>query len=106
MTDVLGKVTMAVRFLALISLALGIPVLFSAVAATRRERLREGVLLKTLGATRRQIGRIMLAEYVLLGALGSLAGVVLSFGGAWALMHWVFRCRSCRRSFRRCSWRW
>ncbi|HVX41497.1 MAG TPA: FtsX-like permease family protein [Gemmatimonadaceae bacterium] len=90
-SDVLGKVTMAVRFLALISLALAIPVLFSAVAATRRERLREGVLLKTLGATRRQIGRIMLAEYVLLGTLGALTGVVLSVFSGWALLHWVFR---------------
>jgi putative ABC transport system permease protein len=89
-TDVLGKVTMAIRFMALLSLALGIPVLFSAVAATRRERLREGVLLKTLGATRRQIGRIMLAEYAVLGTLGSLTGVVLSFGGSWALTRWVF----------------
>jgi len=88
--DVLGKVTMAIRFMALVSLALGIPVLFSAVAATRRERLREGVLLKTLGATRRQIGRIMLAEYAVLGALGSVAGVALSFGGSWALTHWIF----------------
>ncbi len=90
-TNVLGKVTMAVRFLALISLALGIPVLFSAVAATRRERLREGVLLKTLGATRKQIGRIMLAEYLLLGTLGALTGVVLSTAAGWALMHWIFR---------------
>ena len=89
-TDVLSKVTMAIRFMALVSLALGIPVLFSAVAATRRERLREGVLLKTLGATRHQIGRIMLAEYALLGALGSIAGVALSFGGSWALTHWIF----------------
>ena len=90
-TSVLGKVTMAIRFLALISLALGVPVLFSAVAATRRERLREGVLLKTLGATRRQIGRIMLAEYMLLGTLGAMTGVVLSTLAGWALMHWVFR---------------
>ncbi len=90
-TNVLGKVTMAVRFLALISLALAIPVLFSAVAATRRERLREGVLLKTLGATRRQITRIMLAEYTLLGALGALTGVLLSTLAGWALMHWIFR---------------
>jgi putative ABC transport system permease protein len=89
--DVLGKVIMAVRFLALISLGLSVPVLFSAVAATRRERLREGVLLKTLGATRNQIGRIMLAEYALLGTLGALTGVLLSTGSAWALMHWVFR---------------
>ncbi|HET9684561.1 MAG TPA: FtsX-like permease family protein, partial [Gemmatimonadaceae bacterium] len=88
---VLGKVTSAVRFMAALSLALAIPVLFSAVSATRRERLREGVLLKVLGATKRQVGRIMLAEYLLLGALGSLSGVVLSMGAAWALMHYVFK---------------
>ena len=88
---VLGKVTAAIRFMAALSLALGIPVLFSAVSATRRERLREGVLLKVLGATKRQVGRIMLAEYLLLGGLGSLVGVVLSTGGAWALMHYVFK---------------
>ena len=88
---VLDRVTTAIRFMAGLSLALGIPVLFSAVSATRRERLREGVLLKVLGATRRQVGRIMLSEYLLLGALGSLVGIVLSVGGAWALMHFVFR---------------
>jgi putative ABC transport system permease protein len=88
---VLDKVTTAIRFMAGLSLALGIPVLFSAVSATRRERLREGVLLKVLGATRRQVGRIMLSEYLLLGALGSLVGIVLSVGGAWGLMHFVFK---------------
>ena len=88
---VLDKVTTAIRFMAALSLALGIPVLFSAVSATRRERLREGVLLKVLGATRRQVGRVMLAEYLLLGSLGSLAGVVLSVGGAWGLMHFIFK---------------
>jgi putative ABC transport system permease protein len=90
-SNVLGKIRMAVQFLALISLALGVPVLFSAVAATRRERLREGVLLKTLGATRRQVVRIMLAEYAVLGALGAATGLVLSTLGAWSLMHWIFK---------------
>jgi putative ABC transport system permease protein len=88
---VLDKVSTAMRFMAGLSLALGIPVLFSAVSATRRERLREGVLLKVLGATKRQVGRIMLAEYLLLGGLGSLVGVVLSVGGAWGLMRYVFK---------------
>ena len=88
---VLDKVTTAIRFMAALSLALAIPVLFSAVSATRRERLREGVLLKVLGATRRQVGRIMLAEYLLLGGLGSLVGVILSVGSAWALMHYIFK---------------
>jgi putative ABC transport system permease protein len=87
---IVDKVTLTVRFLALFSLAMGIPVLFSAVAATRRDRLREGVLLKTLGATRAQIGRILFAEYAVLGLLGSLTGMLLSFLGAWALVTQVF----------------
>ena len=76
--------------MALFSLAMAVPVLFSAVAATRRDRLREGVLLKTLGATRSQIGRILLAEYSLLGVLGAMTGMLLSFVGAWALITFLF----------------
>ncbi|MFN2602492.1 MAG: ABC transporter permease [Gemmatimonadaceae bacterium] len=85
-----AKVTAAIRFMALFSLAMGIPVLFAAVAATRRERIREGVLLKTLGATRGQIIRILFAEYSLLGVLGSLTGMLLAIVGGWALTHYVF----------------
>jgi putative ABC transport system permease protein len=88
--EISNKATLAIRFLAVFSLAMGIPVLFSAVSATRRDRVREGVLLKTLGATRRQISRILFSEYALLGLLGSMAGMVLSFGGAWLLLRFVF----------------
>lgn len=89
-TRILDKVATAVRFMALFSLLMGIPVLFSAVSATRRERVRESVLLKTLGATRSQIVRILLAEYALLGILGSLTGLVLAIGGGWGLVRFVF----------------
>jgi putative ABC transport system permease protein len=88
---IVERVSLAVRFLGAFSLAMGIPVLFSAVAATRRDRLRDAVLLKTLGATRAQVRRILLAEYAALGVLGALAGMVLSFGGAWALARYVFK---------------
>ncbi|MCC6929746.1 MAG: ABC transporter permease [Gemmatimonadaceae bacterium] len=88
--EISQRASLAIRFLAIFSLAMGIPVLFSAVAATRRERVREGVLLKTLGATRAQIGRILVSEYTVLGVLGSLTGLVLSFGGAWAIMRFIF----------------
>lgn len=88
--QIVDKVTLAIRFLALFSVAIGIPVLFSAVAATRSARVREGVLLKVLGATAAAIRRILLAEYALLGTLGALSGMVLSFGGAWAVMRFVF----------------
>jgi len=87
---ILDKVSIAIRFMALFSVATGILVLLSAVAAARRQRLREGVLLKTLGATRAQIARIMLSEYTVLGLLSAATGLVLSLGGAWALMHFLF----------------
>lgn len=88
--SILDKVSIAIRFMALFSVATGVLVLLSAVAAARRQRLREGVLLKTLGATRAQIGRIMLSEYTVLGLLSAATGLVLSLGGAWALMHFLF----------------
>ncbi|HEX6535293.1 MAG TPA: FtsX-like permease family protein [Gemmatimonadaceae bacterium] len=87
---ILDKVSLAIRFMALFSVATGVLVLLSAVAASRRQRLREGVLLRTLGATRAQIARILLSEYAALGALGSAAGVLLSIAGAWALTRFVF----------------
>jgi putative ABC transport system permease protein len=88
---IVGKVSLAIRFMALFSLAVAIPVLFSAVSATRRERIREGVLLKTLGATRGQIARILLAEYSLLGLMGGLTGMLLSLAGGWAVVRYIFK---------------
>ena len=87
---ILDKVAVAVRFMALFSLATGALVLFSAVAATRRRRVREAVLLRTLGGTRGQIRRMMLTEYAVLGVLGAATGMVLSIGGAWAIVHFMF----------------
>ncbi len=89
--NILEKVSDAIRFMAVFALIMGVPVLISAVAATRRERLREGVLLKVLGATRAQIGRIMLSEYTVLGLLGALAGMLLGIGGAWGLARFSFK---------------
>jgi putative ABC transport system permease protein len=87
---VLGRVSLAIRFMAIFSLATGALVLLGAVAAGRLERIREGALLKTLGATRRQLSRILLAEYVALGLLAATVGLGLAAGGAWAMTHLVF----------------
>jgi len=89
--EIVNRVSMAVRFLALFSLAMGVPVLFSAVAATRRDRLRESVLLKVLGATQQQVLRILFGEYLLLGTLGALCGMGLATVGGWALVKFVFQ---------------
>lgn len=87
---VLDKATLAVRFMALFSLVTGAIVLIGAVATSRYQRIREGVLLKTLGATRRQVLRVIITEYLALGILAAMASVVLASVAGWALAKWVF----------------
>ena len=89
--QIIGRVSTAIRFLAILSLAMGVPVMLSAIAATRRERIRDAVLLKTLGATRGVVARILAAEYAALGLLGSLTGVILATAAGWALVRFVFK---------------
>jgi putative ABC transport system permease protein len=60
------------------------------LATSRAQRLRETVLLKALGASRKQVARVAVAEYIALGTLATLTGLVLSVGSGWALAHWVF----------------
>jgi putative ABC transport system permease protein len=90
---IVSRVALAIRFMALFSLATGAVVLVGAVATSRYQRLREAVLLKTLGATRGQILRIALAEYVALGVLASTTALLLSTGAAWALVRFLFDSR-------------
>jgi putative ABC transport system permease protein len=87
---VFSRVALAVRFMAGLSLTTGALVLLGAVAAGRLQRIREGALLKTLGATRRQLERMLLAEYLALGGLAAVVGIALAAAGAWAFTHWVF----------------
>ena len=87
---VLDKVVLAIRFMALFSLAAGAVVLAGAVAASLYQRVREGALLRTLGARRSQLLRILLAEYAVLGALAGLTATLLSTAAGWALVLFVF----------------
>jgi putative ABC transport system permease protein len=87
---VLDKVVLAVRFMAFFSLAAGALVLAGAVASSRYQRVREGALLRTLGARRDQLLRILLAEYAVLGALAAGTAILLSTAAGWALVRFVF----------------
>jgi len=87
---VLDKVTLAIRFMALFSIASGILILIGAVAASRRQRMMETVLLKTLGASTRQVRLVLRTEYAALGLLAAVVGIGLATLGAWAAMHFLF----------------
>jgi len=88
--SILDRGALIVRFLALFSLVTGAIVLVGSVSASRLQRIREAVLLKTLGATRRQVLQILIVEYTALGVLAAIASVVLASVAGWALARWVF----------------
>ncbi len=89
----IARVALALRFTAAFSLIAGVCVLAGAVAASRSERTREGALLKVLGATRGQIIRVLIAEYLSLGLIATLVGGLLSIAGGWAVTTFVFDTR-------------
>jgi len=86
----LGKISFAIQFMALFSIITGIIVLLSSVALSRFQRLKENVLLKTLGAMKQQIIKITGVEYLLVGFLASLTGFIISIGAAWLLGYFYF----------------
>jgi putative ABC transport system permease protein len=55
--------------------------------------VRESVLLRTLGASRGQIWRILAVEYAALGLLAAVTGILLALAAVWALAAFVFHVR-------------
>lgn len=88
--SILGKVSFVVRFIALFSIVTGLMVLAGAVTTGRYQRIRESVLLRTLGARKGQVLKILLVEYFFLGSLAALTGLLLAWLGSWALARFVF----------------
>ncbi len=73
--SVVGQITFVIRFLAGFSIFAGLIILASSVASTRFRRTRETVVLKTFGATRRNIVAVYTVEFFVLGTLAALVGV-------------------------------
>ena len=89
--EVLGKISFVIRFMALFSILTGIMVLISSVYLSKYQRIREGVLLRTIGASRRTILTINGLEYFWLGTLASFTGVGLSLIAAFSLAKFIFK---------------
>lgn len=88
--EFLDKVAMAIQFMALFSILTGFIVLASSIAISSKQRTHESVLLRTLGAVKKQIGKIQTIEYALLGLLASLTGLILALILSWGLAFFYF----------------
>ncbi len=88
--ELFDKLGLIIRFLALFSIVTGLVVLAGAVINSKFVRIRENVLMRTLGARTRQITSITLIEYAYLGLFSALTGMALSLGGGYVLTKFFF----------------
>ena len=70
------QIVYVIQFLAAFSTFAGIVILASAIAGTRYRRVREVVVLKTLGATRTRIAAIFSIEFATLGLIAGAVGLL------------------------------
>jgi putative ABC transport system permease protein len=80
--QLLDRITLVIQFVAGFAIVAGCVILASAISATRQRRIKESVIIKTLGATRVVIARMQSVEFLVLGfsagAVGSLAANALA----------------------------
>jgi putative ABC transport system permease protein len=89
--DIIDKVSWIINFMAFFSILTGIIVLIGSVRNSKYQRIKESVLLRTLGAKNSQILQISALEYLFLGVLGSLVGILLALVSSLLLALFVFK---------------
>jgi len=87
---VLKEIGLAVQALALLTLATGMLILVAATVASRHERTREALMLRTLGASSAVVRRIVAGESLALALLATTVGTSLSLAASAALIHFGF----------------
>ncbi len=88
--QILDKISYVIKFMSGFSIATGIIVLIASVRISKYQRIKESVLLRTLGGSRKQILVITALEYLFLGALSALTGIVIAIAGSWLLAKYSF----------------
>lgn len=89
-STIFGQLATAIRAAASVALAAGVAVLIGAVAASRRARLYDAVLLKLLGASRRQILMAQAIEYALLATVIAVLGLAAGTAAGWYVVTQIF----------------
>ncbi|MBN9311071.1 FtsX-like permease family protein [Devosia sp.] len=89
--SILANVTTAVEVIGGLAVVSGVLVLAGAMAAGRKQREADAVVMKVLGATRGDVIRAYLVEYGVLGLLAALLSALLGLAGTWAFVEYVLQ---------------
>lgn len=86
----LQQMAQAIAAAASIAILAGIAVLVGAIAAARQSRIYDSVIMKLLGATRRQILGAQALEYAILAVILGLIALALGLGAGWYVIVQIF----------------
>lgn len=87
--EIVGNLAVAVRAIAAVAIIAGVLVLAGAIAAGHARRVYESVVLKVLGATRKDVAAAFLIEYGLMGFVTALIAAVVGSVAAWAVISFI-----------------
>ena len=90
LNDLLDKIAFVIKFIAAFSIITGLVVLIGSVRISRYQRMEENVLLRTLGASGKQILWITALEYFFLGSMAVAAGIIIALVASWSLARFSF----------------
>jgi putative ABC transport system permease protein len=88
--SILDRISFVIRFMALFCILTGLLVLIASVTVNRYQRLKESILLRTLGASARQITAILNIENLLLGTMAGVTGTLLAVVVSWLVARFMF----------------
>src|SRR5688500_16365070 len=88
--DLLRQVGLATLAAASVAVLAGLAVLLGAIAAARAQRTYDTVVLRVLGASRRQVLLLAFAEYGALAAVLALVALAMGLSAAWAVVTQLF----------------
>ena len=91
LSELLSRIAAALAATGSLTLVSGALVLAGAVAAGQRQRIREAVILKTLGATRAQIRAAWLVEFGILGAVAGLLAAAVGTAASWGVVRFIMQ---------------
>ena len=89
--DLLAKISTVITILAGFTVLAGLPILIGTLLNGRDVRLKESVLLRTLGASAKQVRIILVIEYAALGLLSALSGILLAVVANGVLATFIFK---------------
>ncbi|MDH4224254.1 MAG: FtsX-like permease family protein [Deltaproteobacteria bacterium] len=89
--NIMDRIAAVVQFMAAFTIAVGMVILAGSLSTTKYQRLREVVLLKTLGAARLRVAGVLAVEYLLLGGVAGGVGAAAAGVLSWGLVTRVFQ---------------